>query len=282
MSWDDRAIHSGTGARRGVHPHRHRYRGRSAGLALGGGHPGGHCALAEGGCHQFARFPSRRGHAHRGGAAACVGVSLGAWRAVSTSAASTRPRGPVPATPASSTPLALACRRASGVAMTRAEVAAAIGVDRWRSSVLSLTSAAATGIGDGVVVGCAASSAPPAEPLSPSSVHLPISVPTGTVSPTGTGIPCRMPSAGASNSTAVLSLSTTNTVCPAMKRVPGWMLHSATAPSIIVSPSLGRTSRWSIDMSQRPLNCAGRFSRNARQPSCMSSLSNANAMRLCS
>src|SRR5215471_13690462 len=154
-------------------------------------------------------------------------ASAGDVSALSTSAASTAPPGPLPATAATSTPRALASRRAFGEASPRRGFGAgAPGMAAF--VIVAGISVATTGTDLGSSVNC-----------SPSASTSAITEPTGTSAPSGTAKPARVPSAGASISTVTLSVSTSSSGSPFATCAPSSLSQRRTLPVSCAIPSAG-------------------------------------------
>ena len=150
-----------------------------------------------------------------------------------------RPFGPEPVTPARSTPLSAAMRRASGLALTR-EPAAAAG---WAGAGVGVGAgalAAGVGAGAGAGVGLGAGAAAADETSSPSPAITAITVPTFTLSvPSATRIFPITPSSTASNSIVALSVSISASRSPDFTVSPSLTSHLASVPSSMVGESAG-------------------------------------------
>ena len=135
-----------------------------------------------------------------------------------------RPCGPVPATPARSTPSAAAARVAMGVALASPAIAGA----------------APAPLGEGAAwlpLGAPFAEAPAGAPA-PSCIRA-MTCPTTTVAPSSASSSVIVPAAGAGSSMSTLSVEISTIVSPSSTTSPTLTAHSKMVPSVTDSPPAG-------------------------------------------
>ncbi len=131
-----------------------------------------------------------------------------------------RPPGPVPVTPARSTPFSNATRRAMGDAAT----------SRTGGGACGPVAVAGAAAGAGAGAGAPAAGAAPA-------ATWPSGLATSKVSPFGTEISARVPAAGEGTSRSTLSVETSTMISSCATASPTAFFHSTTVPSVTDSMS---------------------------------------------
>src|SRR5262249_20429135 len=167
--------------------------------------------------------------------------------AATTSAATTRPRGPEPIKSDRSTPFSPASLRAIGVTETPPAVFAAANI---RDGVRTSKKGSSASVGTATLLEAAGTTtlSPGRGPypakaasiaISPLAAMTATTAPTGAVAPACTRISARVPAVIDGTSIDTLSVSTSNRLSPGSTASPADLNHFVIVPSATVSPSCG-------------------------------------------
>ena len=174
-----------------------------------------------------------------------IGVLL-PW--LRTFQATIRPPGPLPDVCRRSTPSLMASLRAAGLALTLPAIILLVLMVGEVSGVSPDPERAATGSG----LIRSAARVPFSETASPSLTIRAMTVPTGTVAPTGNRILPSTPLSAASTSTVDLSVSISKSGSPATTFWPSALRQPTRVPSSMVRPMRGITTSLAISASFHP------------------------------